>query len=114
MSWLDPKRNVPTSCAGCDWTSATFNERPSAARTVHSHRKSRNTGIRRPRLTPMTTGERRPHKSRKAWNLWIIAAFALMPVALAVGLWGIATHGGGAGRLVFSTVASVLVLVGIL
>jgi hypothetical protein len=62
----------------------------------------------------MTTGERRPHKSRKAWNLWIIAAFALMPVALAVGLWGIATHGGGAGRLVFSTVASVLVLVGIL
>ena len=63
----------------------------------------------------MTTREQRPRKSRKAWNWWIITAFALMPVALAVGLWGIDTYGGsGTGRLVFSTVAYVLVLAGIL
>lgn len=63
----------------------------------------------------MTTGEQRPRKSRKAWNLWIITAFALMPVALAVGLWGIDTYGGsGTGRLVFSSVAYILVLAAIL
>ena len=61
----------------------------------------------------MTTTEQGPRTSRKAWNWWIITAFALVPVALAGGLWGIFTHPSGEAR-VFGTGADALVLVAVL
>ena len=57
----------------------------------------------------MTTRERRPRKFRQAWNLWHVAAFALLPAGAAVALWGIETQGGTRFR-VFMTVAQVLEL----
>ena len=57
----------------------------------------------------MTTRERRPRKFRETWNLWHVAAFALLPAGAAVALWGIETQGGPRFR-VFMIVAQVLVL----
>jgi cytochrome c oxidase assembly factor CtaG len=61
----------------------------------------------------MTTGERRPRKSRKTWNLWHVTAFALIPVGIAVAFWGVETQGGTKFH-VFMTVAQVLLLLAVL
>jgi hypothetical protein len=61
----------------------------------------------------VTTREQGPRNSRKARNWWIIAAFALVPVALAGGLWGILTQPRAEVR-VFGTGADVLLVVAIL
>ena len=60
----------------------------------------------------MTTGERRPRKFRETWNLWHVAAFALLPAAAGVAFWSIETQGGTRFR-VFMTVAQVLALLSI-
>jgi hypothetical protein len=61
----------------------------------------------------MTTGERRPRKFRKTWNLWHLTAFALIPLGAAVAFWGMETQGGTKFN-VFMIVAQVLVVLAIL
>lgn len=99
---------TPLSITPCG--EAALGQQPRAACPWPRHDKSRHTNVCPVYADLMATREPRPRRFRRAWNLWVITAFALIPVAAAVGLWSAATQVGTV-RSVFIDMAYGLLLV---